>query len=149
MGEVGVGLATMWGRRVYIDANAFIYFLDRHPAYIERVTPFFEAAYEGRVVAVSGDVAVAEVMVGPYRTGDEELIRGTSAFFETRNLIDIRSHTARDFDEAARLRGARGLALVDALHLATARRAQCDYLLTNDPRLPSIPGLEVVRITDL
>jgi predicted nucleic acid-binding protein len=134
---------------VYLDANVFIYFLERHAEFIDAVTPVFEAAYAGRLVAVTGQVGVAEVMVGPYRTRDAEIIRGTTEFFETRNLFEIRAHGTRDFDDAARLRADIGLPLVDALHLATARRAQCEYFLTNDSRMPDIPGLTVIQVDSL
>ena len=134
------------GHRVYFDANAFIYFLDQHPRYADLVTPIFEAAYAGQLEAVTGQIAVAEVMVGPYRSGDQRIIDRTAAFFETPNLLDIRPHGRREFDDAARLRGRTSLLLVDAVHVATARRGGCDYFVTNDARIRSESGLTVVHI---
>ena len=134
------------GHRVYFDANAFIYFLDQHPRYVDLVTPIFEAAYAGQLEAVTGQIAVAEVMVGPYRSGDQRIIERTAAFFETPNLFDIRPHGHREFDEAARLRARTSLLLVDALHVATARHSGCDYFVTNDARIRSESDLTVLQI---
>jgi predicted nucleic acid-binding protein len=136
-------------RRVYLDANVFIYFLEREPRFFDRVALVMGSAYAGGLVAVTGDAAVAEVMVLPYRKGGPEVVRRFTEFFETRNLFEIRSHGTRDFDDAARLRADIGLPLVDALHLATARRAQCEYFLTNDARIPDIPGLTVIQVNSL
>ncbi len=37
----------------------------------------------------------------------------------------------------------------DAIHLATARHAGASFFLTNDDRIPSLPGLEVVVLEEL
>jgi len=146
VGAGPVRVKRLRDRRVYLDANVFIYFLEREPRFFEHVAPVMAWAYAGDLVAVTGDAAVAEVMVLPYRKGGPEVVRRFTDFFETRNLLDIRSHGGRDFDDASRLRADLGLPLVDALHLATARRAACEFFLTNDTRIPSIAGLAVIPI---
>ena len=50
---------------------------------------------------------------------------------------------------AARIRAAHRTSLPDALHVATAVMSGCSVLVTNDQRMPSVPGLEVVRLQEL
>lgn len=51
---------------------------------------------------------------------------------------------------AARLRGASGVGLGDAIHLATAMEAGAAAFLTNDRRLVGrVPGLDVLLLDDL
>lgn len=51
--------------------------------------------------------------------------------------------------EAARLRAIANFRLPDAIHGATAILTGCETFLTNDRRLRSLPGLEVVVLSDL
>lgn len=50
---------------------------------------------------------------------------------------------------AARLRAEIGLKLPDAIHVATAQLTGCDQFLTNDARVPALPGLVIRRLSDL
>ena len=48
--------------------------------------------------------------------------------------------------ESARLRARESLRLPDGIHLATAWLERCEAFLSNDLRIRSRPGLEVVRL---
>jgi len=136
------------GRRVYIDSNVFIYFLDRSPALAQAADRVMAFASSGACQGVTGDLAVAEVLVGAYRHRDDESAERIRGFFRTPDLLTVVSHSSADFVLAARVRGEQGAALVDALHVATALNAGCTVLVTNDARMPSVPGLEVVRLQE-
>jgi hypothetical protein len=47
-------LARVQGKRVYLDTNVFIYFLDRHDLYFDVVLPFFQLFNEGLSFAYTG-----------------------------------------------------------------------------------------------
>lgn len=49
---------------------------------------------------------------------------------------------------AAALRARHGVRTPDALQVATALSARCAVFVTNDGRLPAIPGLRVVQLDD-
>lgn len=142
-------LAELLGERCYVDATPIIYLLEGHDVFLPRVRPVVVAAAQGQLSLVTGDAAAAEVLVRPYRSGDEAIVRGLRSFLGDPHIIEVRRHTARDFDDAARIRAAHGTPLVDALHLATARNAECTVLVTADARMPAVPGLEIVRLQDL
>lgn len=55
--------ADLADQRVYVDTNAFVYFLERHPSFYERVLPLFEAAAQGRLQLVTSELTVAELLV--------------------------------------------------------------------------------------
>jgi len=137
------------GQRVYLDSNILIYFVDRSPGYFELASTLITMADAGSLRAVTSDLSIAEVMVQPYRSGDQRVIDGTRAFLERRGLFEIRRHSYRDFLAAAQIRGTGNVGLVDALHVSTAVNAGVRYLVTNDARMPSVPGLEVLRLEDL
>lgn len=149
MGTRPVTVSALAGGHCYLDANPLIYLLEGNHHFLSRVEPIVAAAATGSLTLVTGDAAVAEVMVRPYRHGDDTVIARFQRFFADTMLLQVVRHSARDYDAAARIRAALGTALVDALHLATALGSGCTHLITADARMPSVPGLEVVRLQDL
>ena len=149
MGEIGALVARLTGQRAYLDSNVFVYFLDRNPEYFSAVAPIIEAVGSGAIVGFTGDAAVAEVMVRPYRMSDPATITGIKAFFAAAGSLSVLPHDGEAFDLAAQLRARHGMKFIDALHLATAMRAGCRYFVTNDDAIRSQGMLEVVGIRAL
>lgn len=139
--------ALLQGQRVYLDANILIYFLDGRTEVAALAADILEAAARGDFQAVTSDAAVAEVMVGPYRSGDPMTIRAVREFLHQPRLLDIVPNDSRAFDDAAMLRGVEGRGFIDALHVATAAAAGCTLLVTNDRRIRPALGVEVVELT--
>ncbi len=72
-------LTKLKGQRVYIDANYLIYFLNCDENYIDVVAPIFQSCDRGDFSGFTGDAAMSEVMVHPYRsTSPSEISRGKS-----------------------------------------------------------------------
>ena len=138
---------SLAGRRVYLDANVFIYFLDGRSAKAESAGAVLRAAAEGQFQAVTGDAAIAEVLVGPYRTGDPLLVRRVHAFFDQPGLLHVVGHSRGAFEDAAMVRATTDSAFIDALHIATAAEAGCDVLVTSDRRMRSALGVDVVGLS--
>ena len=152
MGALESLLARMRGQRVYIDANFLIYFLDRREPYFDLVSPIFTSCDAGDFEGVTGDAAVAEVMVYPYRSKSAAEIARGKAFFARPGFLTILSHDAAAFDACARLRATSSLKMLDALHYATALQAGCRFILTNDHAFAAdttAAQLEVVTIRGL
>jgi predicted nucleic acid-binding protein len=152
MGAVDKLLARMRGQRVYIDANYLIYFLDRRAPYFDLVAPIFVACDAGEFDGYTGDAAVAEVMVHPYKRKSAADIARGKAFFAREGFLTILPHDANAFDLVAQLRASSNLKMIDALHYATALQAGCRFMLTNDHALaanPSSASIEVISIASL
>ena len=139
-------LDALIGKRVYIDANVFIFFLDGTPRLREPAAAVLAAARAGAFQAFTGHAAVAEVMVGPYRLGDPMVIRGARDFFRQPRFVTLVDHPPETFDDAAMLRGTLDMPFIDALHLATAAAHGCDVVITHDARMKPALGVDVLPL---
>ena len=92
MGKIDALIARMAGRRVYIDTNIFIFFLQRDERYFSVVAPIIQACSSRRIFGVTGDLVLAEVMVHPYRSGDATVIAQFRSFFGQKNFLSIAAH---------------------------------------------------------
>ena len=148
MEALNTALARMAGQRVYFDTNVFIYFLDQGPLF-DTVAPLLAACVEGRMTGCTGDAAVAETMVMPYRHRNVTQIAKFKSFFELEGFLTIYAHTAQTFDLAAQFAGTQGMRLTDALHYATAIQSGCRFLVTNDGGIKNSDALEIISVKAL
>ena len=149
MRKIDALMARMKGHRVYVDANFFIYFLNQQPPFFDAVAPIFQACDRGVFKGVTGDAAVAEVMVQPYRLKSPAEIAKGKRLFSRENFISTVSHDAAIFDLASQLRAHSNMRMLDALHYATAMQTGCRFLLTNDRDFKPSSMIDVVGITSL
>ncbi len=136
-------------RRIALDSNVLIYLLDSTGTEADRVSEVLDAIESGTVGATMSTIGMTEVLTGPARDGDGarfELLATELRTIRNLRLVDVRPEIAVD---AAWLHGAAGLGLEDAVHVATARAAGATALITNDRRIRSRPGLQVVYLSEL
>ena len=133
---------------VAIDTAVLIYFMEDHPRYGPLVQKLFEDADGGRRSLVTSAIALLEVLVVPYRAANLALASRYEALL-TRGrglrLVDVDRPLLR---AAAQLRALCGLGTPDALQVAAALSQRCSVFLTNDRRLPPVPGLRVLQLRD-
>ena len=142
-------LAALRGQIVGLDTAPLIYFIEEDPAYLEKVTPFFEAVDRGEFQVVTSAVTLLEVLVHPIRRGDAGLaLRYREILLGSRNVscVALSNEIA---EEAARLRAESNIRTPDAIHLATAVRAGAASFLTNDTHLPPLPTLRILVLDEL
>lgn len=128
-------LKKLRGATVGLDTAPLIYFIERHPAYISLVRPFFEAMQRGEIQVVTSTLTLAEVLVHPYRRGDASLAGQYSRILLNAPNLKLLAVSPEIADEAARIRAAHGLKTPDSIQLATARLESATAFLTNDARL--------------
>jgi len=142
-----VGLiADLGPGAVAVDSAPFIYFIEDDPRYAPIIRPLFELADRGERQIVTSALTLLEVLVVPLREGDRQLAgRYESLLTRGRGLrlVDI---TRAQLEAAASLRAVTGVRTPDALQLAAALGAGCRTFVTNDRRLPAIPGLRVIQL---
>lgn len=145
-----VGLIEALGAgRVALDTSIFIYLIEEHPRYLPLIEPLFRQVDGGDREIVTSAITLLEVLVAPHRAGDMSLAaRYEAVLTRSRGLI------VRDLDRpqlrlAAQIRAAHGVRTPDALQLAAAVSSKSAVFLTNDRRLPSLPGLRVVQLDDV
>lgn len=152
MDKISQTLTELRGQRVYFDTNGLIFFFEKNPRYFKAVATLIQAVDRGECFGYTGDAAVSELMVYPYRTKSATEIARGKAFFARKNFMTVLGHDSEIFDTAAQLRAQSSLRLIDALHYATAIRAGCRYFVTHDKdfnAIESSPHFKVLRLTDL
>ncbi len=130
-----------------VDTAIFIYFIEEDEQYLPAIEPLFGAADSGRIELVTSALTLLEVLVVPYRVGNVELAQRYEAVLTRSRGVNRVDLTRDHWRLAAQLRAATGAATPDALQLAAAVATKCAAFLTNDRRLPAVPGLRIVQLS--
>ena len=133
---------------IYLDTSAMIYSVERNEPYFTLLAPAWQQAEAGQFVVVCSELVIAETLVRPIREGHADLAAAFRAVFAAPE-VDLIPTTRQLWEDTARLRAETGLATPDALHAATALRADCDLFLTNDTDFRRVRGLPIVVLDDL
>ena len=142
-----VKIAT--GSRVYLDANVFIYVAEVPGAY-PQLTALFARFAAADLTAVTSTLTLAEVLVGPVRSGDVIRRAGYEKQITTGPVLTVVDLGRDVLIHAATVRALMPrIKLPDAIHVATAELAGCDLMLTNDAKIGRLPRLQTVLIADL
>ena len=142
-------LIQLQGQIVGLDSAPLIYFIEQNPAYLEMVRFFFRALDRGEFRVVTSVLTLSEVLVYPLRQGNAALAQEyLDILFYQQGLstIEVTSDIAQ---AAAQLRAVHNLRTPDAVQMATAIHGGASFFLTNDARLPSLPGLTVLVLEQL
>lgn len=131
-----------------LDANVLIYVIEANEEHGPRARAVIDAIDGGRLRASIATVGQVEILTGPARAGDATTFELTAD--EVRStpmrLVELTPPIAED---AAWIRGQGGVELADAIHLASARAVGATAFVTNDRRIKSRPGLEVLYLDEL
>jgi predicted nucleic acid-binding protein len=133
-----VTVESLHGRRVYFDANVFIYALNLFPEFAAVVRQVFELVDQRVVTAFSSDLTAAELLVKPFKDLDASAEAACRAILFGNDGISVGVVSREIIIEAASIRALRTLKLPDAIHLATAKHFNCDVFLTNNARLKNV-----------
>ncbi len=138
------------GRRVYLDANVFIYALNGFPAFAITLTDLFDGIESGTVSACTSELTLAELLVIPFRHGDTEEEKRCRMILRPRACLSLLPVTMDVLELTAKLRAAMPTVRTpDAVHAATAQLAGCDVFLTNDRRLKAVTGLPILLLSEI
>ena len=134
---------------VYLDANGFIYSIERIDPYRALLDILWQTVSTGQITVVTSELTLLAVLVRPLKVGDAP----TATLFRTvlRHTPDVPMVpiTQTVLEEAANLRATLGLRTPDALHLATALLNGCALLVTNDRAFRRVPDLAVTVLSEL
>jgi predicted nucleic acid-binding protein len=141
-------MSSLGGRAVGIDTAIVIYFIEEHPKFLPLVLPLFREADQGKRDLITSAVTLLEVLVVPYRAGNRALADRYEALLTRSRGIRLIDATLDQLRAAAQLRAATGVRIPDALQLVAALGSGCTAFVTNDRRLPAIPGLRIVQLEE-
>ena len=135
--------------RLGFDTAPLIYFVERHPDYIDVAREVFRQVDVGTIEGVTGMISLAEVLVVPKRLNNKIL---EEAYHDV--LLTSRNFTTVEIDvgiadRAADLRTRYKVKLPDALQVAAALEAGCEAFLTNDEALSAITDLRIIVMKDV
>ena len=141
-----MGLITDVGSgAVALDTSVFIYFIEEEPRFLPHILPLFEQADRGSRILVTSTLTLLEVLVVPYRAGARQLAERYEQLLTRGRGVRLVDITRDQLRAAAQLRAATGARTADALQLVSALSTGCKAFVTNDRRLPAVPGLHVIQ----
>jgi predicted nucleic acid-binding protein len=133
------------GPLVYLDANPFIYGLERASAISAPIKTLSEALRAGPGAGITSGLTLAEVLAptkGRKRT--PQLKRAYLDLMVWSHFIDLQPISRGILYETVNLRATRATAklkLPDAIHLATAIRGRCRFFVSGDKGIPVPRGM--------
>src|SRR5579885_1135084 len=134
---------------VYLDANDFIYSIERIDPYRSLLDTLWQTVSTGQITVVTSELTLLEVLVKPLKVGDAT----TATLFRTvlQHTPDVRMLpiTQPMLEAALKLRATPSLRTPDAIHVATALLHGCALIVTNDSSFRRIPNLPVAVLREL
>jgi len=124
-----------------LDSAPIIYWLEERPSFFERFEPVFALHAAGDADFAVTTIAIAEVLSGPFKSGDDARALRYRAVLESWRVVELNADLA---EEAARLRGPLKLKLPDAIQVASALALSADALVTHDRDFSKVSGLRVI-----
>lgn len=141
-----MGLKTLLrGKRVYFDANIFIYLLEGNEIFEPAVRQLRDLIADDQITVISSDLIYTEVLAHPALSGDKVAIEHIIGFISN---FEIHRVTQEIAIHAGILRGETGMKTPDALHVAAAAQNGADVFLSNDRGIRTPKGVERILIKD-
>jgi uncharacterized protein len=146
----------MWsrydGQAIYLDTNILIYAVEGQNEWSGLTKELFLRIDRKLLRTVTSELALAEVLVKPIARNDTVVIDKYRELLAPDSVIDVLPVGRSILSQAAQLRASLKLKLFDAIHVATARAAQCDLFMTHDERLghavtASLPWLSLSEVS--
>jgi len=134
---------------IFLDSAPVVYYIERNSEFFARARLFFQQINDGRVMAVTSPITVAECLYYPYKQAHTSLIQAFQSLLiqgPNTHFIPINAQIA---DQSAQLRAHYNLGFADALQIATALQAHCDAFLTNDKKLKRVQNIKVIVLDQI
>lgn len=134
---------------VYLDANCFIYSVERIDPYRSVLDTLWQTVSKEQVTVVTSELTLLEVLVKPLKLGDETVAAIYRAVLQSYPDVQMLSINQAVLEEAARQRVTTKLKTPDALHAATALVNNCPLFVTNDTAFQRVPNLKVIVLKEI
>jgi len=129
------------GATVMVDTAPFIYVLEANTQFAEQFLGLFEAAAKGDLTLALSTITLAEVLTGPFKTGQTALAKRYEKSLSCYNVVPVSASIAV---LAAQLRSQYRLKLPDAIQLATALDVGATAFVTHDRDFSQVTGVEIL-----
>lgn len=142
-------LALPENGRVYLDANSFIYSIERIDPYRAILDTLWQTVSLGKMMVITSELTLLEVLVKPLKVGDIATATTFRAVLQSTSDVQMLPITQAVLEEAARLRATLSLKTPDAIHAATALSNGCSDFVTNDSAFRRVADLTVTVLSEL
>ena len=136
-------------RRIALDTSLFIYHLQPNPKYLAYTDLIFSWLERPESRAITSTITMTELLVQPYREGDEQLVNDFYGLLSTYPNLDWIAPNLEIAELAARIRALHRLRTPDALQAATAAHSQATGLITNDAVFERVEGFHTLVLDEL
>ncbi len=136
------------GLRVSLDTAPIIYFIEKHPKYLNIVRPVFLEIDAGNIEAITSTITLLEVLVHPFRTGNDTLAeeyRDILLYSKGLTTFEILHEVS---EKSSRLRAKYSIKTPDAIQIAIGILYGANKYLTNDPDLRKVSEIQVLILDD-
>jgi predicted nucleic acid-binding protein len=134
------------GKRVYFDANVFIYLMEGYPALETSLRDIRDSIFHGESNICTSELTLCEVLVPVFRANNTGLLALYRQFIEDSGAFELIPTTRETYIRASLLRAQFGLKTPDAIHMATAIESGCSAFLTNDKSLKAPIGITILSM---
>ena len=135
---------------IFIDTAPFIYFVEGHLEFGQRIKAIFDYFYNNNLPMYSSVITLTEVLSKPFRVDNQELVEQFIRLLKNRSnfiLIDISREIAI---KAGELRGKYPfLKSMDALQIAATIENKVGIFLTNDLKLKQVKNIDIWTMEDI
>ena len=136
------------GRRVYLDANVFIYVFEEFPGFERELKALFQRFDRRELEGVTSELTLGEILVRPFLRNSLEKAKACQSAIVDSDSVQAIPVSRGILVEAARLGARAGLRLPDAIHLAATLQERCDVFLTNDKQPSRVVEIPVVLLSE-
>ena len=136
-------------QRIALDTSIFIYHLEANPKYLAYTDPIFSWLERSGSKAITSTITMTELLVLPYRDGDEQRANDFYGLLSTYPNLDWIAPNLEIAELAAQIRALHRLQTPDALQAATAVHSQATGLITNDAVFERVEGFQTLALDEL
>lgn len=133
------------GKRVYFDANVFIYLMEGFAAFEQELNEMRDSILNGECEICTSELTLCEVLVPAFRANNTSLLALYRQFIEDSGAFELIPTTRDIFIRASLFRAQLSLKTPDAIHMASAVESRCTAFLTYDKALKAPRDIEVLR----
>jgi predicted nucleic acid-binding protein len=134
--------------RICIDTAPIIYFIEKHPKYLNLIRPIFAQIDAGKIEAITSTITLLEVLVQPIRRNNNSLAeryREILLYSEGLTTFEI----LHDVSEmSSKLRAKYSIKTPDAIQIAVGLLYGADKFITNDQALKKVSDIDVLVLDD-
>lgn len=133
-------------KKVGLDTNIFIYYLQKHPQFGPTVKHLFLSLSKSKEEVVTSVISLTEILSIKAPASLINLLQHEFLSIPFVNIIPVNNGIAI---EAARLRRKNNLSLPDSVQLATTLETGAKAFITNDGRLKKFKELKIILLSEI